>query len=528
MKTLIIGKGDIPRQWIYGFLFLSIILLLLIACAAPRIHRITVEPSEFNIANASDDFPYIKLHIQNGQAYSLNSWKFNKNEEIITGVGDLLDINRNLIESDTFAVPFDEIVLVETNRIDASSPLTALYIMTGLTVAGAVYCITNPKACFGSCPTFYVYDGNDFILQAEGFSSSIVPSLEDRDVDAISKVKPSSSDLLVKVTNEAFETHVIRSVNILALPHRTGTRVFSTPEGEFWEADNIQQPIICESPEGDCTYELLTFDGIERYSTADSFNLANTETLELTFDNSPKGRKGLIVSFRQSLLTTFLFYQSLAYMGNNAGYWLSQMERLNNNMQEKIKFVGSLLGGIQIQIQSDNGEWKTVGEISETGPIATDIKLIPLPEHLSDNPLKVRLKLVKGLWRIDHVALSHIVSTIEPLRIEPTKVFSRGNEDKKTLDQLIDPNKTLVTLPGDEYQIYYKLPDNYNEYELFIESQGYYLEWMRNEWLVDENPFRVKQMLFNPNQYLKDLAPQFKEIEAEMEETFWSSRYVIP
>jgi len=527
MKTLISGK-DIPKQWIYWFLFLSIILLLLLACATPRIQRITVEPSEFNIAVASDDFPYIKLHIQNGHVYSLNSWKFNENEKIITGVGDLLDINRNLIESDTFAVPFDEIVLVETNRIDASSPLLGLYFMTGLTVAGTVYCIANPKACFGSCPTFYVHNGNDFVLQAEGFSSSVVPSLEDRDVDAISKVKPHSSDLLVKVTNEAFETHVIRSVNILALLHRTGTRVYSTPEGEFWETDNIQQPIVCEGPEGDCTCELLTFDGIERYSTADSFNLANTETLELTFDNSPKGRKGLIVSFRQSLLSTFLVYQSLAYMGTDAGYWLSQMERLNNNLQEKIKHVGSLLGGIQIQLQSDDGEWKSVGEINETGPIATDIKLIPFPEKLSNNPLKVRLKMAKGLWRIDHVALSNIVRTIEPLRIEPTKVFNNGNEDKKILDQLIDPNKTLVTLPGDEYQIYYKLPENYNEYELFIESQGYYLEWMRNEWLVDENPLRVKQMLFNPNQYLKDLAPQFKEIEAEMEESFWSSRYVIP
>lgn len=36
------------------------------------------------------------------------------------------------------------------------------------------------------------------------------------------------------------------------------------------------------------------------------------------------------------------------------------------------------------------------------------------------------------------------------------------------------------------------------------------------------------QMLFNTKQYYKDLAPQFKMIEAEMEETFWSSKYVLP
>jgi len=528
MKNWLTGEKKFQKYWIYWLLIPSLFVVILYACATPRIHRITVEPSEFTIPIASTDFPYIKLHTQSGQAYSLNSWKFNEREKIITGVGDLLDINRDPIESDTFAVTFDDIVLVETNRIDASSPLIALYIMTGLTVATTAYCIENPKACFGSCPTFYVHDGNDFVLQAEGFSSSVSPSLEERDVDAISKVKPHSSDLLVKVTNEAFETHIIRSANILALQHRKDNRVFSTPDGEFWEADNIQQPIVCEGPEGDCTSKLLTFDNIERFSTADSFNLANTEILEFTFDKAPKGRKGLIVSFRQSLLTTFLFYQSLAYMGTDAGYWLSQIERLNNNLQEKIGHIGSLLGGIQIQIQSDDGECKSVGEIDETGPIATDINLIPLPEKLSENLSKVRLIMAKGLWRIDQVALSNLVSTIEPLRIEPTKVFNRGVEDKKILDQLINPNKTLVTLPGDEYQIYYKLPDNFSKYELFIESQGYYLEWMRNEWLDDENPLRVNQMFFNPNQYLKDLAPRFKKIESEMEESFWSSRYVKP
>jgi hypothetical protein len=61
-----------------------------------------------------------------------------------------------------------------------------------------------------------------------------------------------------------------------------------------------------------------------------------------------------------------------------------------------------------------------------------------------------------------------------------------------------------------------------------MESQGYYLEWMRNEWLGEENSAKVYQMFLNPKQYYKDLAPQFKKVEAKMEETFWSSKYVYP
>jgi hypothetical protein len=51
---------------------------------------------------------------------------------------------------------------------------------------------------------------------------------------------------------------------------------------------------------------------------------------------------------------------------------------------------------------------------------------------------------------------------------------------------------------------------------------------MRNEWLGEENEERVYQMFLNPKQFYKYLAPQFKKVEAEMEETFWSSKYVYP
>ena len=66
---------------------------------------------------------------------------------------------------------------------------------------------------------------------------------------------------------------------------------------------------------------------------------------------------------------------------------------------------------------------------------------------------------------------------------------------------------------------------DFNNYELFLESRGYYLEWVRKEWLADENPALAAMMLINPERALHVLAPDFKKIEPEMEEVFWSSRY---
>ena len=69
------------------------------------------------------------------------------------------------------------------------------------------------------------------------------------------------------------------------------------------------------------------------------------------------------------------------------------------------------------------------------------------------------------------------------------------------------------------------MPRNGSSHEVFLETRGYYLEWMREEWLSDENPLRAAQLMLNPAQLLRDVAPEFKQQEAQMESLFWGSRY---
>jgi len=83
----------------------------------------------------------------------------------------------------------------------------------------------------------------------------------------------------------------------------------------------------------------------------------------------------------------------------------------------------------------------------------------------------------------------------------------------------------LTTFPGDLYTLRYELPSDAHEYELFLESRGYYLEWIRADWLKEENAQRLAQIMFNTDSALRDLAPEFKSVEAQMEDIFWRSRY---
>ena len=111
---------------------------------------------------------------------------------------------------------------------------------------------------------------------------------------------------------------------------------------------------------------------------------------------------------RQSLLTTFLFYQTLAYMGRHAGDWLAAAETGGPERARDLLGMGRVLGGIEVEVAEAGGEWHRVGVFDEAGPIAGDVQTVPLPVRPERGPLKVRLRMAKGHWRIDWVALGDL------------------------------------------------------------------------------------------------------------------------
>jgi hypothetical protein len=147
---------------------------------------------------------------------------------------------------------------------------------------------------------------------------------------------------------------------------------------------------------------------------------------------------------------------------------------------------------------------------------------------VDDDSLRVRLSLTRGLWRIDQIALASLDSAHAPVRLKPVAVRRDGREDPAALAALRDSTEPLVTLPGDAYAISFELPADFKEHELFLESRGYYIEWMREEWMREANPMRAAMLVTDPAASLRLLAPEFKRLEPRMEAMFWASRYVRP
>src|SRR5262249_47274210 len=164
----------------------------------------SIDPDDFATAGSAS------ATSSRGRLDPLKAW--------LRGPGTLYDTNREGIRHGEIQVAMDSLAPAWTNvtQIDVGRTvlLAIALVVLSVTVAYAIDCALNPKECFGSCPTFYVTDGTRDVLAAEGFSSSVAPSLEATDVDALFHAKPSGRAVDITMANEALETHVVRSVRL--------------------------------------------------------------------------------------------------------------------------------------------------------------------------------------------------------------------------------------------------------------------------------------------------------------------------
>ncbi len=293
---------------------------------------------------------FLKAHLRNGEVYVFSEWRVDETRGIVWGIGDRFDANRVKLSSGQLSVELDSVAIFETNSTDTSPAVAALTVVTGASLALTVFCMANPKACFGSCPTFYLSDNETGVPQAEGFSASIAPAFEATDVDALYGAMPTSRVFDIRMTNEALETHVVRRVDLLAAPRPEGGRIVATGDGRYLQAIGLSEPVSCHGPEGDFVASVRAFDGVERYSTTDSADLAAKETVSIEFADVPEGELGLVIASRQTLLTTYLLYQALAYMGGSAGWWFAELERGSADVRGCARGIGQLMGGIEVLV----------------------------------------------------------------------------------------------------------------------------------------------------------------------------------
>jgi hypothetical protein len=477
------------------------------------------------------DSLYLKAHLKNGEvALFFDTWKLSDDSASIQGQGSIYDINRKLIAKGEIEVVIDSAAIFETNKKltkTESERIGALTFLAALDMIVTTICITNPKTCYGSCPTFYLKNSNDIHkADAELFSSAIAPSMEYTDIDFVGEAYSygNEGDIHLTMKNEALETHCVRNLKLLAVPLEENEIAIQLADNTFCIGSGIHSPKNAIGPEGDILKQIVDDDDIERFSLANESLLNSKEELTIEFEELDiRKQYALELGFRQSLMTTYLIYSAIGYMGDEVSDFFGKIESdtiYNNSLKRGIK---AALGGIDVLVwdQLDN-QWNSIGVFYETGPIAINRQAILLDQILSPD-LKLKILLNKGLWRIDFVRLVEIKKSVIPTELQAVNVSAENRKLVNKLNDLVDENKFMLSFPGESYRIdFNELRPGY--YALFLEGRGYYIEWLRSQWIKEKNLYMLHLMFNHPYQYLKKVAGDYKNYERYMEEMFWKSR----
>jgi hypothetical protein len=472
--------------------------------------------------------PFLKAHLKTGDVLLFpGEWSLDRERELVLGNAFHYGINRKLMGS-VDSVAWKDVALFETNRplpSNTSLRVASTTVLLVADVALGIICFTVEKACFGSCPTFYLDDdgANDVrTADAEGFSNALMPSMAYEDTDYMGVRTMKDGKLQITVKNEAMETHVIQGLRVAAVPVAEGQVALQGTDGQFYLSDH-SLPLACaHGPEGDLRAALLAKDGVERHRPTDPTNLATKEELEFEFDLPTTDQPlGLTVAFRQSFVTTFLMYSAIGYLGTDYVHQLARAESADNTLNP-LSFqsgIGKVLGGLEVEVwDATNSRWQYVDRFHETGPIATNTLTLPLPDLAFGDRLKIRIRAAQGSWRLDQIAVHVLSAPVTPISLE-AKTDPIGDEANPTAE-----GGARVNQPGTQYIQGFEgeVPDG--PAALFLASKGYYLEWSRQSWLGYENRSKLGRMVYAPERYLREVAPEFKAIEAAMEEVFWSTK----
>jgi hypothetical protein len=173
--------------------------------------------------------------MRSGELYTLSRWTASADGPRVEGTGRRYSLTRVPGATGRVSIPVAEVALFETSRPESvgTGGIAALVVMTTISGVLTGICLADPKACFGSCPTFYLEGADpEGRPAAEGFSSSVARALEARDVDAIGLAR-GGRRYAITMRNEAFETHAVRRVRLLVAEPAEGARVVAGPNGRF-------------------------------------------------------------------------------------------------------------------------------------------------------------------------------------------------------------------------------------------------------------------------------------------------------
>ena len=435
--------------------------------------------------------------------------------------------DRRLTLSDSVsAIPIDRVTGIETYtpRSDAAASIGLSVLATGASIA-AVSALA--VAIFGSCPTVYSDSAGAELLEAEGFSYSIAPLLETRDVDVLRARPGPDGRITLTVRNEAAETHYINHIEVLAVQRADSETVAPDPTGLPLAVSGWVRYRATDRDARNVTDVLAGRDSLVYASDSTWLQGADTSRLhdwiDLALPPMQADSVAILLRARNSLLTTILLYdQMLASRGAHAADWIGQdLGDLGTVLTLGRWYAKEM--GMHVQVR-DSAGWRDVGRLGDPGPIAWDETaiMVPVPRGAATT---VRLWFPMDGWRIDQVQVATRARRPRWRAIAADTLRDPHGIERDTLRTRIAgaDDEYLVTQPGDAFTVTFPTDATERSDEFLLAMQGYYIEWIRPAWAArpDKGPFTPD------NDQLRRALDQWRRERGTFERQFFESRLAV-
>jgi hypothetical protein len=477
------------RQSARAAIVVACIGSLLAGCIV-RVRQIAVENLPRNAA-FSISTP-VKAHLLDGSVVVFRGGARGNGNQLV-GLGERYDIGLKPIGT-VNSMSFDSVAGLESFRT-GTDLFSSVLLTVPATALGSLAAAGLAIAIFGSCPTYYTADQTgEMALEAEGFSYSVVPIFEGRDVDALHGLPAAADSYELEVRNEALETHYINHMELIAVEHGADERVVPDPGGRPLVVRSGVTPAAAHDRDGRDIRALLAHQDGELF-TSSARRVSRTSVTELEdwidfdFGVAATDSAAIVLRLRNSLLSTVLLYDvMLADAGAQAVDWVGDRMQQIGAAAEVAKWYAKRMG-LHVYVQ-EGDSWREIARVPDQGPIAWKQLAISVPAKRG-MPLRVRVVFPIDGWRIDKVELAPARTPDAVDGIPPSTVVLEGSDQAAaTLASLKAPDERyVITRPGQRFRVHFALPPMQpgRQRSYLIASQGYYIEWVRRAWMTRQS-----------------------------------------
>ncbi|MFN2315963.1 MAG: hypothetical protein ABR551_03040 [Gemmatimonadales bacterium] len=426
-------------------------------------------------------------------------------------------------------LPLDSVVGMEA--YERKTDVGATFILSAFGMAAAGMVIAGAAvAIFGSCPTFYADSAGTFVLEAEGFSYSIAALFEARDVDRLRTTIRADGTVQLEVRNEALETHFINHLELLDVHHTPQEMVLPDAAGRPVVVGELRQALSATDALGaDLRATLASADGQVTRQPTDP-QPVSAATLDHHVDlvvPVPPGADSIavVLRLRNSLLNTVLLYDvMLGSRGLKSLEWQATELRQIGPALELAQWYSRTMGLRLLEV-TDSGT-RQVAQLRDTGPIAfKDVALVIAAPRAPT--MRLRLEHVVDNWRVDRLAVAPVRRPMVHTLPLASAIDAAGTADTSALAALATADRRyLETHPGQRFTAVWQpgpVPAGASR-TFLLASQGYYIEWMRRDWLAaprDTMPFRPTR------ETIVSALSLWRSAQDSLERNFYASRLPV-